>query len=154
MSLSSIYLPIHLSIYSCFFSKGDKLLMINNTNVEDLTPKAFADLLVEGPPLLVSFAFYPHRVLHSHIRLLIFSVWSYAFNVTSVERIETKVFTGAFSPSQETQIDHMDLCLKHIAEITSPWFIFLFFCNCLRNKTVPELEWLDFLQLCWSNNLS
>ncbi|KAK9966678.1 hypothetical protein ABG768_003775 [Culter alburnus] len=35
-----------------FTSKGDKLLMINNTNVEDLTPKAFADLLVEGPPLL------------------------------------------------------------------------------------------------------
>ncbi|ROI16212.1 hypothetical protein DPX16_12330, partial [Anabarilius grahami] len=35
-----------------FTSKGDKLLMINNTNVEDLTPKAFAGLLVEGPPLL------------------------------------------------------------------------------------------------------
>nr|AJY53641.1 interleukin-1 receptor antagonist [Ctenopharyngodon idella] len=35
-----------------FTSKGDKLLMINNTNVEDLTPKAFAGLLVEGAPLL------------------------------------------------------------------------------------------------------
>ncbi|KAK7127646.1 hypothetical protein R3I93_020278 [Phoxinus phoxinus] len=35
-----------------FTSKGDKLLMINNINVEDLTPAAFADLLVEGSPLL------------------------------------------------------------------------------------------------------
>ncbi|XP_077059821.1 uncharacterized protein LOC143711765 [Siphateles boraxobius] len=35
-----------------FTSKGDKLLMINNINVEDITPEAFADLLVEGSPLL------------------------------------------------------------------------------------------------------
>ncbi|XDV51496.1 hypothetical protein PO909_020361 [Leuciscus waleckii] len=35
-----------------FTSKGDKLLMINNINVEDLTPEAFAGLLVEGSPLL------------------------------------------------------------------------------------------------------
>ncbi|XP_056107311.1 interleukin-1 family member A [Rhinichthys klamathensis goyatoka] len=35
-----------------FTSKGDKLLMINNINVEDLTPEAFADLLLEGSPLL------------------------------------------------------------------------------------------------------
>lgn len=31
--------------------------MINNTDVEDLTPQAFAELLVEGSPLLVSFVF-------------------------------------------------------------------------------------------------
>ncbi|XP_067287468.1 interleukin-1 family member A [Pseudorasbora parva] len=35
-----------------FTSKGDKVLMINNTHVEDLTPEAFVDLLVEGSPLL------------------------------------------------------------------------------------------------------
>uniref|UniRef100_A0A8C2JX15 Interleukin-1 beta n=1 Tax=Cyprinus carpio TaxID=7962 RepID=A0A8C2JX15_CYPCA len=35
-----------------FASKGDKVIMINNTDVEDLTPQAFAELLVEGSPLL------------------------------------------------------------------------------------------------------
>ncbi|XP_059393506.1 interleukin-1 family member A [Carassius carassius] len=35
-----------------FASKGDKVIMINNTDVADLTPQAFAELLVEGPPLL------------------------------------------------------------------------------------------------------
>ncbi|KAL1265887.1 hypothetical protein QQF64_003914 [Cirrhinus molitorella] len=35
-----------------FASTGDKLVMVNNTNVEDLTPKALAELLAEGSPLL------------------------------------------------------------------------------------------------------
>nr|CAR92126.1 interleukin 1, beta [Danio rerio]CAR92127.1 interleukin 1, beta [Danio rerio] len=35
-----------------FTSTGDKLLMINNTNVEDLTPTSLADLLTEGSALL------------------------------------------------------------------------------------------------------
>ncbi|XP_016350322.1 uncharacterized protein LOC107695052 [Sinocyclocheilus anshuiensis] len=35
-----------------FASKGDKLIMINNTDMEDLTPRAFAELLVAGSPLL------------------------------------------------------------------------------------------------------
>ncbi|XP_073682344.1 interleukin-1 family member A [Garra rufa] len=35
-----------------FASIGDKLIMLNNTNVENLTPKVLAKLLVEGSPLL------------------------------------------------------------------------------------------------------
>ncbi|XP_043107604.1 uncharacterized protein LOC122353802 [Puntigrus tetrazona] len=35
-----------------FASIGDKVLMINNTDVEDLIPQAFAELLAEGCPLL------------------------------------------------------------------------------------------------------
>lgn len=71
---------VYLSIYSFFFfSKGDKLLMINNTNVEDLTPKAFAGLLVEGAPLLVSFAFihtdYCTLILGYSFFCLILPIW-------------------------------------------------------------------------------
>ncbi|KTF80793.1 hypothetical protein cypCar_00012875, partial [Cyprinus carpio] len=35
-----------------FASNGDKLIMINNKYMEDLTPRAFAELLVEGSPSL------------------------------------------------------------------------------------------------------
>uniref|UniRef100_A0A8C1I957 Interleukin-1 beta n=1 Tax=Cyprinus carpio TaxID=7962 RepID=A0A8C1I957_CYPCA len=57
----SIYLSIYLSklsgclfihLYLLLFSNGDKLIMINNKYMEDLTPRAFAELLVEGSPSL------------------------------------------------------------------------------------------------------
>ncbi|XP_050978487.1 interleukin-1 family member A isoform X2 [Labeo rohita] len=42
-----------------FASAGDKLIMVNNTDVEDLTPKALAELLVERSPLLTIH--HPHK---------------------------------------------------------------------------------------------
>jgi hypothetical protein len=37
-----------------FLSEGDKLLTINGVDLQDLSPEAFAKILTEGNPMLVS----------------------------------------------------------------------------------------------------